>query len=101
MILGLLKEHGTETRVALLPEIVKTLTDLKVEVLVEQGAGEKRLHRTLITRPQEQKLLHGPTFLSKPKCFCKFSHPLKKIRRKFKKPRYGSVRSIRSGIPTW
>ncbi len=41
MILGLLKEHGTETRVALLPEIVKTLTDLKVEVLVEQGAGEK------------------------------------------------------------
>lgn len=40
MILGLLKEYGTETRVALLPEIVKTFTDLKVEVLVEQGAGE-------------------------------------------------------------
>ena len=40
MILGLLKEHGTETRVALLPEIVKTFTDLKVEVLVEQGAGK-------------------------------------------------------------
>jgi H+-translocating NAD(P) transhydrogenase subunit alpha len=41
MILGLLKEHGTETRVTLLPEIVKNLTDLKVEVLVEQSAGEK------------------------------------------------------------
>ncbi|WP_321375509.1 Re/Si-specific NAD(P)(+) transhydrogenase subunit alpha [uncultured Draconibacterium sp.] len=41
MILGLLKEHGKETRVALLPETVKTFTDLKVEVLVEQGAGEK------------------------------------------------------------
>jgi H+-translocating NAD(P) transhydrogenase subunit alpha len=41
MILGLLKELGTETRVTLLPEIVKNLTDLKVEVLVEQSAGEK------------------------------------------------------------
>ncbi len=41
MILGLLKEHGTETRVTLLPEIVKNLTDLKVEVLVEQSAGVK------------------------------------------------------------
>nr|WP_319999633.1 NAD(P) transhydrogenase subunit alpha [uncultured Draconibacterium sp.] len=41
MILGLLKEHGKETRVALLPETVKAFTDLKVEVWVEQGAGEK------------------------------------------------------------
>ncbi|WP_321996360.1 Re/Si-specific NAD(P)(+) transhydrogenase subunit alpha [Draconibacterium orientale] len=41
MILGLLKEHGKETRVALLPETVQAFTDLKVEVLVEQGAGEK------------------------------------------------------------
>lgn len=40
MILGLLKEHGKETRVALLPEIVKALTDQKVEVWVEKGAGE-------------------------------------------------------------
>lgn len=41
MILGLLKEHGTETRVVLLPETVKAFTDLKVQVLVEKGAGEK------------------------------------------------------------
>jgi NAD(P) transhydrogenase subunit alpha len=41
MILGLLKEQGNETRVALLPETVKNLTDLKVEVLVETSAGEK------------------------------------------------------------
>jgi H+-translocating NAD(P) transhydrogenase subunit alpha len=41
MILGLLKEYGNETRVALLPDIVQNLTDLKVEVLVEQSAGEK------------------------------------------------------------
>lgn len=40
MILGLLKEYGTENRVALLPEIVTTFTDLKVVVLVEKGAGE-------------------------------------------------------------
>ncbi len=41
MILGLLKEQGSETRVALLPETVKSLTDLKVEVLVEKDAGAK------------------------------------------------------------
>jgi NAD(P) transhydrogenase subunit alpha len=41
MILGLLKEHGNETRVALLPDIVQNLTELKVEVWVEQSAGEK------------------------------------------------------------
>lgn len=41
MILGLLKEHGHETRVALLPEIVQNLVDLKVTVLTEQSAGEK------------------------------------------------------------
>ena len=41
MILGLLKEHGDETRVALLPENIKVLTDLKVKVLVEELSGEK------------------------------------------------------------
>ena len=40
MILGLLKEYGSETRVALLPETVQTFTDLKVDVIVEKGAGE-------------------------------------------------------------
>jgi NAD(P) transhydrogenase subunit alpha len=41
MILGLLKEFGEETRVALLPENVKSLVAQKVEVIVEQGAGDK------------------------------------------------------------
>ncbi len=41
MILGLLKEKGDETRVALLPENVKNLTSQKVEVLVEEGAGNR------------------------------------------------------------
>ncbi len=40
MILGLLKEYGTENRVALLPEAVQSLVALKAEVLVEQKAGE-------------------------------------------------------------
>lgn len=40
MILGLLKEYGTENRVALLPEGVQNLVGLKAEVLVEQKAGE-------------------------------------------------------------
>lgn len=39
MILGLLKEQGDETRVALLPENIKILTAQSVEVLVEEGAG--------------------------------------------------------------
>lgn len=39
MILGLLKEKSNENRIALLPESVKTLIDLKVDVLVEQSAG--------------------------------------------------------------
>ncbi|HAX95176.1 MAG TPA: Re/Si-specific NAD(P)(+) transhydrogenase subunit alpha [Prolixibacteraceae bacterium] len=41
MILGLLKEQGDETRVALLPENIKILTAQNVEVLVEESAGFK------------------------------------------------------------
>ncbi|OEK00662.1 NAD(P) transhydrogenase subunit alpha [Roseivirga sp. 4D4] len=39
MTIGLLKEPEGEHRVALLPESVKTLTDLKTTVLVEKDAG--------------------------------------------------------------
>lgn len=39
MTIGLLREPEGEHRVALLPESVKTLTDLKTTVLVEQDAG--------------------------------------------------------------
>ena len=39
MIIGLLKESGTERRVALLPESVSTLTKMGVEMLVEKDAG--------------------------------------------------------------
>jgi NAD(P) transhydrogenase subunit alpha len=40
MLIGLLKEGESENRVALLPEIVSSLTKRKVEVCVETGAGE-------------------------------------------------------------
>ncbi|HKJ40684.1 MAG TPA: Re/Si-specific NAD(P)(+) transhydrogenase subunit alpha [Sunxiuqinia sp.] len=40
MLIGLLKEGEPERRVALLPEIVSSLTQRKVEVCVEQSAGE-------------------------------------------------------------
>lgn len=40
MLIGLLKEAEPENRVALLPEVVSSLTGRKVEVCVETGAGE-------------------------------------------------------------
>ena len=39
MIIGILKEPDFDQRVALLPENVKTLKDLKTEVIVEKDAG--------------------------------------------------------------
>jgi len=39
MTIGILKEADFENRVSLLPEAVKTLIDLKCEVLVEKNAG--------------------------------------------------------------
>jgi len=39
MKIGVLKEQAPENRVAILPEVIKTLLDLKVEVLIEKDAG--------------------------------------------------------------
>lgn len=41
MIIGILKEPQEESRVALLPDAVKTLISWNVEVLVENGAGTR------------------------------------------------------------
>ncbi|MBK9391112.1 MAG: Re/Si-specific NAD(P)(+) transhydrogenase subunit alpha [Bacteroidetes bacterium] len=41
MLLGILKETGTENRVAMLPGEVTVLKKLGLEVVVEKGAGEK------------------------------------------------------------
>ena len=40
MVIGVLKEPSPEKRVALLPESAKQITELKVDVLVESGAGD-------------------------------------------------------------
>jgi len=40
MIIGILKETGSEKRVAMLPETVAKLVDENVQVYVQQGAGE-------------------------------------------------------------
>jgi len=41
MIIGILKETGTEKRVAMLPGEVTILKKMGIEILVEQGAGER------------------------------------------------------------
>lgn len=41
MIVGILKEPQGENRVSLLPEQVETLTKKNIEVVIEDGAGEK------------------------------------------------------------
>lgn len=41
MVIGVLKEPSTETRVSLLPDAIATLTKKGITVLVEKGAGEK------------------------------------------------------------
>jgi len=41
MTIAVLKEISPETRVALTPETVKKLTQTRVSIMVEQGAGEK------------------------------------------------------------
>ena len=41
MIIGIIKEAGTENRVAMLPGEVAVLKKMGIEVLVEIGAGER------------------------------------------------------------
>lgn len=44
MIIGILKEPDYDKRVALLPENVKTLIDLKTNVIIEEGVGENAFY---------------------------------------------------------
>jgi NAD(P) transhydrogenase subunit alpha len=41
MIIGILKESGTENRVAILPAEVVALKKMGIDVLVEKNAGER------------------------------------------------------------
>ncbi|MCB0698816.1 MAG: Re/Si-specific NAD(P)(+) transhydrogenase subunit alpha [Chitinophagales bacterium] len=44
MIVGVLKEQGSETRVSLVPEVAAALVKMNVQVYVESGAGESAYH---------------------------------------------------------
>lgn len=44
MIIGVLKEQSPEARVSLVPEVVKVLVGMKVQVYVESGAGDTAFH---------------------------------------------------------
>mgnify|MGYP001269066577 CR=1 FL=1 len=44
MIVGILKEPEIDNRVALLPENVKTLIDLRTSVIIEKGAGDRSFY---------------------------------------------------------
>ncbi len=65
MILGILKESGTETRVAMLPEILPDLIKQKVEVLVEISAGSKAF------APDEVYIDSGAKVVSRDEIFAK------------------------------
>jgi NAD(P) transhydrogenase subunit alpha len=62
MVLGILKEPMVESRVAMLPETVKTLISWNVEVLVEIGAGQMayaadELYQVVGAKPVERQTL--------------------------------------------
>lgn len=84
MILGLLKEYGAETRVALLPETVKTFTDLKVEVLVEKGAGEEAFARDADYEAVGAKIANRSDVFAKAEVLLQIQPPVKEDTKKIK-----------------
>jgi H+-translocating NAD(P) transhydrogenase subunit alpha len=75
MILGLLKEHGNETRVALLPEIIKNLVELKVEVYVEKSAGEKAFAPDDAYKEAGAKIVSGKEIFEKAEVLLQIQPP--------------------------
>ena len=86
MILGLLKEHGNETRVTLLPENIKVLVDLKVNVLVEEHAGEKAFTSDQMFIEAGAEVVSRKTVFEKADVILQIQHPEK-----------GDVEKIRAG----
>jgi len=79
MILGLLKEQGTEQRVALLPEIVSKLVQAKVEVLVEIGAGAKAFQYDDAYSDAGAKIIKRDELLKKADLFVQIGEPSKEL----------------------
>jgi len=79
MILGLLKEQGTEQRVALLPEIVSKLVQAKVDVLVEIGAGAKAFQYDDAYSDAGAKIIKRDELLKKADLFVQIGEPSKDL----------------------
>ena len=79
MILGLLKEQGTEQRVALLPEIVSKLVQAKVDVLVEIGAGAKAFQYDDAYSDAGAKIIKRDELLKKADLFVQIGEPSKEL----------------------
>lgn len=75
MILGLLKEVGAEKRVALLPEIVAKLVQLKVEVCVETDAGANAFQNDEVYRNVGAKVLTRDDVLKKSDLLVQIGEP--------------------------
>jgi len=75
MILGLLKEVGAEMRVALLPEIVAKLVQLKVEVCVETDAGANAFQNNEAYQNAGAKVLMREELLKKSDLLVQIGEP--------------------------
>ena len=56
MIIGVLKETGTENRVAILPAEVIAMKKMGIDVLVENEAGERAFATKGSARPRPQPI---------------------------------------------
>ena len=70
MIIGILKEPQEESRVALLPDAVKTLISWNVEILVETGAGSKAFAADILYEDAGAKITDRTALLSSADIVC-------------------------------
>ena len=76
MIIGILKESGTENRVAMLPGEVTVLKKMGIEVLVELRAGERAFASDDSYIQPVQQLLERKEIISKAEMLLSVNPPL-------------------------
>lgn len=79
MIIGVLKEHGTEQRVALLPEIVSGLVRQKVTVFVEKDAGSAAFQSDEAYRTAGASIFSRAEVLQKADLLVQIGEPLPEL----------------------
>lgn len=79
MIIGVLKEHGTEQRVALLPEIVSGLVRQKVTVFVEKDAGRAAFQSDEAYRTAGASIFSRSEVLQKADLLVQIGEPLPEL----------------------